>query len=312
MQYRPVPLRQTPYATNKLSIPILPRQRGGRCLLGCLILGVVPLMCAGILIFVYVVFPPRPTDLLILGVDARAGERYLTRTDSMMLLNVTPGRLRVTILSIPRDVFIHVPEYGDQRINTINVLGEQEAEGSGPALVRASLYESFGAEVDRYVRLDFQGFAALVDAVDGVDIDVPKLIIDYEYPTANGGTITVWFDPGREHMNGERALQYARTRHQDDDYQRAARQQQVVDALIRKLLSPRTIIYAPRVWRSLQAHTDTDLNAWDMLRMGPGLLLGWPGREHRVLQREDLIGMAAGYWIPNYEQLVPWIEDRFD
>ena len=293
-------------------IPLIRRDRKRSCLFGCLILGIMPLICMGLILFIYVLFPPPATDLLILGVDARPGERYLTRTDSVMLLNVSPGDLNVTVLSIPRDVFIHVPGQGDHRINTINVLGEQEAEGSGPGLVKASIQESFGVQVDSYIRIDFQGFAALVDAVDGVDIDVPKLIIDYQYPTADGGTMTVRFEPGRQHMDGERALEYARTRHQDDDYQRAARQQQVTSALAKKLLGPRSIIYGPRVWQALQAHTDTDLNVWDMLRMGPGLLLGWSSREQRVFQREDLIGMRAGYWIPDYAQLAPWFDNHFD
>jgi LCP family protein required for cell wall assembly len=209
-------------------------------------------------------------------------------------------------------VALYVPHYGEQRINTINMLGEMEHEGTGPALMKASFQESFGIKVERYVRLDFKGFVALIDAVGGVELDVPKLIIDYEYPTADGGVMTVRFDPGREHMDGERALQYARTRHQDDDYQRAARQQQVVDALIKKLADPRRVVSWPRVWQAIQHHTDTDLSAWDVLKMGPALALGWPGRDQRVLQRDDLIGMSAGYWRPDYERLMPWVKAHFD
>lgn len=287
----------------------IPRKRvRWACLFGCL----TPVLCGVLCLLGYLLFPPDPVDLLILGVDARPGQRYLTRTDSVILVNVNPAKLDVTLLSIPRDVFIYVPEYGEQRINTINMLGEQEAEGSGPALVKASFKESFGINVEYYIRLDFDGFVALVDAVGGVDIDVPKLIIDYEYPTPDGGTVTVRFDPGVEHMNGERALQYARTRHQDDDYQRAARQQQVIDAVVKKLSNPRYIARWPSAWQAFQTNIDTDLSTWDMLRLAPGLLVGWPGRDQRVLQREDLIGMAAGYWRPDYERLNPWITDHFD
>lgn len=292
--------------------PARPRRRGRWWLLGCLTPLLALCCCLSTCVMLPLLIAPGPVDLLILGVDARPGEGYLTRTDSIMLLNVTPGRLRVSLLSIPRDVFIQVPGYGEQRINTINALGEQEAPGSGPALLKASLRESFGVQVERYVRLDFDGFVAMIDAVGGVEIDVPKLIIDYEYPTADGGVMTVRFDPGRQHMDGERALQYARTRHQDDDYQRAARQQQVLDALLRKLADPRYVYTWPRVLYALQAHTDTDLTPWDMWRLGPAVLLGWSGREQRVLQREDLIGIAAGYWVPDYERLRPWIEARFD
>jgi len=307
--------QHTPHLYTSLPTPFHHRQRRRQrlgCILGCALLILAPLGCISAFLLGYILFPPAPLDLVILGVDARPGQGYLTRTDSVMVLNITPAEGKVTLLSIPRDVFINVPGYGEQRINTINMLGEQEAEGSGPALLKASIQQSFGVGVEHYVRLDFGGFVALVDAVGGVDIDVPKLIIDYEYPTPNGGVMTVRFDPGREHMDGERALQYARTRHQDDEYQRAGRQQQIVDALIKKLANPLHVTTWPRVWRAIQDHTDTDLSTWDMLRLAPGLLLGWPGREQRVLQREDLIGMKAGYWIPNYEQLLPWIEERFD
>lgn len=275
---------------------------------GCL--GVSLLGCMFCLL-IYVIIPPAPADILILGLDARPGQGYLTRADSVTIVNVSPAH-KVTLLSIPRDVFIQVPDYGEQRINTINALGEQEESGGGLRLMKDSLEESFGIEIDHYVRLDFGDFVALVDAVGGVDIDVPKLIIDYDYPTLDGGTMTVRFDPGTEHMDGERALQYSRTRHQDSDYDRSARQQQVIDAVIAKLATPQGILHWPGAWHAFQTHTQTDLGLWDVVKIGPAIVLGWPTRTHRVLQREDLIGMRAGYWIPDYESIMPWIEDHFD
>lgn len=282
------------------------------CLFGCLIPLGAMFACTILFFAVYFLFPPQQTDIVIMGIDARPGESYLTRTDSVMLMNIDPSNFQVSLLSIPRDVFIEVPGYGEQRINTINVLGEQEAEGYGPDLMKASLLESFGIEVEQYVRMDFNAFVALIDAVGGVNIDVPKLIIDYDYPTADYGTITVRFDPGKQHMDGERALQYARTRHQDDDYQRAGRQQQVVDALLKKLADPRQIIHWPAVIKAVQSNMDTDMNILDMIQLGPGLVVGWTNKEQRVLEREDLVGGQGDYAIPYYERLLPWIEEHFD
>lgn len=304
--------RQRPAPYGYFPPPAIQRRRG-RCSLSCLLVLLIPGACFGTLLLVYFIVPPEPLDIVILGVDARDGQGWGTRTDSIILMNITPRSLDVSMLSIPRDVFIQVPGYGEQRINTINVLGEQETpDTGGPALVKASLQESFGVEVDRYVRLDFDAFVELVDAVGGVTIDVPKRIVDYEFPTRDGGIMQIEFEPGRQKMDGKRALQYARTRHQDDDYQRAARQQQVVDALVRKLTNPLQIINWPRVLYVLRSHTDTDLSVWNMLETGPALLLGWSGREERVLNREDLIGMAAGYWVPDYDAILPWISERFD
>ena len=92
----------------------------------------------------------------------------------------------------------------------------------------------------------------------------------------------------------------------------AAAQGITLEALISKLAGPAGLIYGPQVWQALQDHTDTDLSTWDMLRAGPGLLLGWPSREQRTLQRDDLIAMKAGYWRVNYDHIAPWIERHFD
>lgn len=289
------------------------RRRVGCFVMGCLLVFLVPLACVSTLMLAYVLFPPEPVDMVVLGIDARPGEGYLTRTDSIMLLNISPSEMAVTLLSIPRDVFIEVPGYGTQRINTVNVLGEQDNPGTGgPDLIKASLETSFGIGVDNYVRLNFDAFVALIDAVGGIDVDVPQTVIDDAYPTLDGGTIAIRFDPGVEHMDGERALQYARTRHQDDDFRRAERQQQVVDALLKKLSNPRYVVTWPRVLQAIESHTDTDLSAWDMVRLGPALLLGWPNKDQRVLVREDLIAVKDGYWIPDYAHIAPWIAEQFD
>jgi LCP family protein required for cell wall assembly len=291
---------------------LLQRRRNKIYVLGCLLLLITPFVFFGELLAAYLLFPPAPRDIVLMGIDARPGQGYLTRSDSVMLLDVNPRDLKVSILSIPRDVFIWVPDMGEQRINTINMLGEYTLKGTtGPALLKASLEESFGVHVENYVRLDFNGFVDLVNAVGGVDINVPKLIIDYEYPTPEGGIETIRFEPGLQHMDGERALQYARTRHADGDYQRAARQQQVVNAIIKKMADPRQVLHWPAIWKALYSSTDTDLSTWDMIRLSPGLLLGWPHRTHRVLQDTDLIGMKAGYWRPDYDKLLPWIHDHF-
>lgn len=308
-------MHNLPNPPQKRPYPALPSRARFRRRIGCATLLMIPLLCLITFVVTYLLLPPPPIDVLILGVDARTSGQYTTRTDSVMLLNITPRTFNVSLVSIPRDVFITVPGYGEQRINTINVLGEQEQPGSGPALVRRSIQESFGVDVDHVVRLDFEAFVKLVDAVGGIEVDVPKRIVDYAYPAADGGTITVTFEPGRQHLNGEQALQYARTRHQDDDFQRAGRQQQVVDALVSKLMDPRQIVHYPAVVHAVTQNTDTDLSILDMFRYAPGLLLGWPGRETLVLNRDYLVAMKgndSGYWVPNYAMIQDWFDANFD
>ena len=142
------------------------------------IIGVPAAMCIVSLV-IYIILPLPHTDILVLGVDSRDGDGWATRADSIMLIGIDPNRLQVTMMSIPRDLSISVPDYGLQRINTVNALGEQEEPGRGPALMKAGIKESFGVDAERYIRLDFNGFIGLIDAVGGVTINVERQLIDY-------------------------------------------------------------------------------------------------------------------------------------
>ena len=181
---------------------------------GCLTIlfvGILLLLFACIAtLALYVVIPPPSADILVMGLDARGNEGMVTRSDSIMIVGINPSRMDVSLLSIPRDLFINVPNYGLQRINSINVLAEMEENGSGPNLLAQSIEQSFGIGIDYYVRLDFQAFVALVDALGGLEIDVPHNITDYQFPTDDYGTMEVHFEAGRQHMDGQTALMYAR------------------------------------------------------------------------------------------------------
>ena len=260
-------------------------------------------------VILYLMFPPPHTDILILGVDSREGEGWTTRADSIILVGVDPASLSVAMMSIPRDLSVNVPDYGLQRVNTVNMLGEMEAAGNGPILTQAAIEESFGVAPDRYVRLNFEGFVALINAVGGVTIDVEKSLIDYNYPTADYGVTTVEFTAGRQHMDGERALIYARTRYADDDYQRAGRQQQVVSALLGKLIVP---IYWPSAMVALNQAVDTNLTLWDMLTLAPPVVLGGPSSARLTIDRERISATAAGVAIPDYAQINEWVDAHFD
>lgn len=280
--------------------------------------GCLPMLGVGLLLLafgciatlaIYVAFPPAPRDILVMGLDSRDNEGQATRTDSIVLIGVDTQRLRLNMLSIPRDVFISVPRYGLRRINTINVLGEIEAPGTGPQLLSESIALSFGIEVDRYVRLDFQAFTALVDAVGGVRIDVPYEIVDTTFPTPDFGTEVVRFEQGVQHMDGETALKYARTRHADDDYRRAERQQQILGAVAGKLLNP---IYWPGALNAISQHVETNLTPADVLVALPPVLLSGASFDQLVINRDYIQGTAQGNAVPNYAALAPWLETRFD
>lgn len=294
----------TAHVKTKPHLRPVRRGRRGR-LLPLLFVILFPLMlCCGLSFL----FAPH-TDILVLGVDSREGEGWVARADSVMLVGVDPRRFGVTMMSIPRDLSIDVPGYGIQRVNTVNMLGEMEEPGYGPDLTKAGIAQSFGVTPERYVRLDFNGFVRLIDAVGGVTINVERAIVDYAYPTADGGTMTVEFQTGSQHMDGERALIYARTRHADDDYMRASRQQQVVSALLGKMIVP---VYWPAVAGALAQTVDTDLNLWDIVTLAPPILIGGSRGERLVIDRGYITTTANGVAVPDYELIGPWLDAYFE
>lgn len=269
---------------------------------------ITPLFCCGISLLIYLVFPPQPVNILILGTDGRASEGFMSRTDSIMIIGVKPSQLRLSLFSIPRDIFIEVPGFGPQRINTINLLAEQNQRGTGAALVMEAISQDFGIRLDRYVRLDFNGFVQLVDAVGGITLDVEHTIIDDQYPTESGGVEYIKFDMGVQQMDGKRALIYARTRHADDDYHRAVRQQQLISALFAKLVNP---LRWPAAIAALRSSVDTNLTIGDMFTLLVPALLNRGRYENLVIDRDYIKGSSEGHAVPDYEKLLPWLRDRF-
>ncbi len=125
-------------------------------------------------------------NILVMGIDARPGEEGPWRTDTMMVLTVDPLTLSAGMLSIPRDLWVPIPGYGEGRINTANYLGDAyDYPGGGPALAARTVQYNLGVPIHHYVRVDFSAFVHLVDLIGGIDIYVPEEINDPWYPGPN-------------------------------------------------------------------------------------------------------------------------------
>jgi polyisoprenyl-teichoic acid--peptidoglycan teichoic acid transferase len=179
------------------------------------------------------------TTVLILGLDVRPGAQAL-RSDSIIVLTVNPQTGSAGMLSVPRDMAVRDPMTGETvKVNTIYGLGEIRGyPGGGPEYMRQTLSELTGYPIDYYVTINFDGFKQIIDLINGIEIDVPRDIIDKKYPTEDYGTEELFIPKGQQHMDGELALKYARTRHADSDSGRAARQQQVIMAIKDKVTQP--------------------------------------------------------------------------
>ena len=264
---------------------------------------------------------PQTMTIALLGMDTRGDDYdYRARTDAIILLRLNFATGRAAMLSIPRDLYVPLPNLEavgiDQaRINTAYLYGEiYGVSGGGPAEFRQTVELNFGLRVDRYVLINFSAFKRVVDAVGGIDVDVPKPIYDAGFPADEGdGTIVFEVPAGIIHMDGATALRYARTRHQDDDYHRIKRQQAVLLALRDKLARPEVIPQIPGLIAAMQGAGRTDLSPQEIAALaclGPSInrdsitSLSIDGT--MILPYTTPTGGRVG--IPNRELIAPLVE----
>ncbi|HRW08690.1 MAG TPA: LCP family protein [Caldilineaceae bacterium] len=205
-----------------------------------------------------------PVNILLLGTDDRPDEVGPARTDTIILLTLDPRTSTAGMLSFPRDLWVNIPGYNTaSKINTAYGMGERSRAGTGSQVVMDTISSFIGYPVDYYVRINFNGFVETVDLIGGIDIMVPKTIHDEEYPTADYGVETFHLDAGLQHLDGATALKYARTRHADDDYARARRQQDVIRAVLDKVLRADMLAsLLPKAWQlinTMRSSIDTNI-----------------------------------------------------
>ncbi len=215
-----------------------------------------------------------PVNILLLGADARIGEE-ISRTDAIILLHINPRAGRVSMLSFPRDLMVDTPGFGRRKINSVYLLGETRlGKGYGAALLKQTVSDLVGVPVHHFALINFEGFRRVIDLVGGISIDVPNVIDDPRYPVdafpGDVRTMRVRFEPGRQWMDGERALIYARTRHADSDFGRNQRQQQVLLALVERVRERGLISQINKIddyTSALRDYVRTDLPRNEMIRL---------------------------------------------
>lgn len=207
-------------------------------------------------------------NILLLGTDKRPNEVF-ARTDTMILVTVDPNSKTAGMLSIPRDLWVSVPGYYEDRINKAFFLGEQDNyPGGGPALAMKTIQYNLGVPVHFYVEVDFDGFEQIIDTLGGIDITVPQTIDDPTYPDNNYGYDPFYIEAGQHTLNGHDALRYARTRHTPGaDFSRARRQQQVLLAIRDKALQLGMVPKIPELWSTMAGTVETDLQLVDIVEL---------------------------------------------
>jgi len=245
--------------------------------------------------------PLKPFTLLLIGTDSRDGER--ARADTMMLAVLRPASQQVYLLSIPRDSYMNLPGKGFDKVNHALAFG-------GTPLLKASLEGFFQVKIDRYVTIDFDGFRKLIDELGGVEIEVKKRM-KYTDPTDD---TYIDLHPGRQVLNGEQALDYARYRksdlgREDSDMERVQRQQEIVQALAQKGESLQTYLKAFRLIEILGDHVKTDLSEAEIT----SLLAAYHDNLQNRLVTDTLMGTDERIWrqgVRGWYYLIPKTEQQ--
>ena len=216
----------------------------------------------------------HPTTILTLGTDNAnvAGRTGDMHSDSIMLVRTDPSHHRIYYLSIPRDLQVPIPGVGTAKINAA-------FQNGGAALAIKTVRQLTGLAINHVIVVNFGAFRDLINAVGGIDVNVPKPIrsnrFDCPYPTqARCDKWQGWrFHKGMQHMDGERALIYSRIRENvlnpaENDITRGARQQAVIDAVAAKFTSPGVLLSVPFNGSSLAKPLTTDLTAGQLMQLG--------------------------------------------
>jgi polyisoprenyl-teichoic acid--peptidoglycan teichoic acid transferase len=231
---------------------------------------------------------PPPRHILVLGVDER--EYDVGRSDTMILARLEPESGTLRLLSIPRDTMVRIPGYGPDKANSAYAYG-------GPALAKETVARLIGQPVDYYVKVNLLGFRHLVDLMGGIEYTVEKRM-HYVDPYDD---LVIDLKPGRQVLDGRKAEQYVRYRHDaiGDDVGRVERQQALLKAALQQALTAQNLPRIPSLVYTAIRYVDTDIPVAEQVRLLNAFLTA---RERRV---EQAVIPGAGDYVDGISYFLP-------
>lgn len=223
-------------------------------------------------------------NILFLGLDS-ADDTH--RSDTIFVLGVNPAKNRITMVSIPRDTRVLL----DGRPRKINEIFPRY----GAQALSSLIEDLMGIKISRYVRVDFNGFAKVIDALGGVEVEIDRPM----HYDDNYGKVHIHFDPGKHHLDGQQALNYVRFRGGPTaDLGRIRRQQRFIKVLIEKGLSPSSYPSLPQAVREVFAHFETDFSASEIIALIRGFESLKPSIQTASLPGEARYIDRISYFLP--------------
>lgn len=205
-------------------------------------------------------------NILVFGIGGADHPTQDQLADSIVLLSLKPSTKQAAIVSIPRDLWVDIPHAGTHRINYAHEAGQSSGyPGDGPGLLCDTVSRTFNQPIHAFVRVDFAAFEKIVDQIGGVDLYCERSFYDYLFKDG--------FVRGPHHLNGKRALAYARYRYvlgpEGDNFARELRQQQVLGAVRDKVqkVSPNAAFSLIHAASTLSSSTETNLTTSQMIQL---------------------------------------------
>ena len=235
-------------------------------------------------------------SILFVGVDdseTRGQGAEGSRSDALMLATLNNKTKTIKLLSIPRDSYVYVPYVGyKDKINHAHAYGGTRASIE-------TIEELLDIPVDYYVRMNFNAFIEVIDALGGIEAEVPYAMLEKDEFDRN----TIKLQPGLQTLNGQQALALARTRKQDNDIERGKRQQEILKAIITKAASASSLTKYDDVIEALGDNMKTDMTFKEMKSFTSYLSNGVPHIDSLTLQGYDDMSTGVYYYKLNEESL---------
>jgi LCP family protein required for cell wall assembly len=239
-------------------------------------------------------------NFLLVGSDKRSGPYF--RTDTLIIASIRPRQQVVSLISIPRDLFVYIPGWTMQRINTAYLRGVMSKyPGGGAELLKDTIRYNLGIRIDKLAIVDFNGFKKIVDVIGGVDLPLVCAYTDWHVinPRANLENPNNWklytVGPGIVHMDGDLALWYSRSRLRSNDFDRGRRQQEVLRGIYNKSLQIGVLPRIPELYQQVSDIVTTDIGLNQVLALAPmALSLDAP----RIRSYYISSKYVKGWWTP--------------
>lgn len=253
---------------------------------------------------------PDIVTILLLGSDWRPESGY--RTDTIILVAINKKTGATSVVSFPRDLYVTLPGYRQERINVAQPLG-------GFELTQATFQYNFGFTPDYYLLTNFQGFVNIIDSLGGINVYVPwELYDDCSLPIQDStGKCSV--GPGQVYMDGETALWYARSRYSTSDFDRTRRAQEIMKATFYKLMSLNAVARAPELYNSFSRNVDTNLPLdviVNLARFAPDLATNSENIHQYAIGSADvwawITPQGAQVLLPNPDKIQPLLSEALN